>query len=186
METIGSKQEELAVLTKEETALNELIEKRKLRIQALSETAEEYQKKLQQIFREKHEKTFNDVNFKHALIGAKVEHKINVAGMAEFFISFPNGNKYNEVSKFVREPKFEKAELGPITETEETLLLFLIGLQMTSEPKPPRQNFAEQPAYKRLEYIRQIPIVTANHLAERCQNFRALLEVILTLDVRNF
>jgi hypothetical protein len=145
---------------------------------------------MQEAFRDKYVKVFSDVNFKHALVGAKVEHSIDVAGMAKFFLSFPTGERYHEVGVFAQKPEIkvkdeEATNLGPITETEEMLLLFLAGMQLIQTPLPPRQNFPAGSPCERLKYIRQIPVVTANFIADRCRNFSSLMEVILALDSKN-
>lgn len=177
-------------LKDKETNLKENIEKYRVRLLALSDEEAERRKAMQKAFRAKHEKTFADVNFKHALIGGKVRHAITIANAAKYFVSLPTGETEHEVAKFVGNPVVKtkdnsEVNVGPVTNTEQALLSCLVAVQLINDKNVPEQLLSGLPLSHRLTLIRQLPIATASRLADECMTMQALMNVVLELDLGN-
>jgi len=176
-------------LQEKERELTLRIENYRLKILTLTEEEAKRRREMGEFFKKRHEKSFKDVNFKHALIGStKIKHAINVSGLMRYFISPPNGAIDNQIAKFIKTPKDDKGEdMSPISEPEGILLTFLVGIQMIpDENKPmPEQYIGDMSTAERLRLIRGIPTATRDRIAEECLNFQALMKIYLETELGN-
>jgi hypothetical protein len=177
-------QEQLSDLDKKQQDLEFLIKQKKERISRLADDYEAEHKIYQTKLQGKLAPGFKDVNLKHVLVGAKVEHKFSVLGMAEYFIMYPSAEWANEVTKFLNNPLNSKGEtMAPVSDIERTVLLFMSGAQLKDREK---ESMPKGEQALRLNYIRQLPLVTLGRIADECDKYQALLDATLSLNLENF
>jgi hypothetical protein len=163
------------------------------KLEALTEAAHEKRKEMRVAFREAHAKRFGDINPKHALIGAKCEHKIGIADVAAFFVRPPVGAVTHAVDTFIATPTYpdpadatKSLNMGPVSEAERMHLCWLIGVHLLADPNQKRQEIDGLPVWKRLQVIRSLPDDLTRRLAEEAALLQSYLNVTLEIELGNF
>jgi hypothetical protein len=181
-------------LENQERDLNELIAKYEQKIDVLSDTAAARRKKMQEEFRNVNAKKFSDIDIKKALVFGNARHAVPIGGMAKFVITVPTGSVVHAMQDFARGPKIVKdpsgkeIDLSPLSDVEETLLVYLVGAQMIGENGAnagPEQNMETMPPTMKLQAIRALPLSTAAAVANEANLLQAYLNAVLELEMGN-
>jgi hypothetical protein len=141
-------------------------------------------KAMRQRYSEMHAERFKDMDYKLALIGAKVDHVVSFKGVADFYIRPPSGAISHAVDAFIG----TAGELGPITNAERILLCWLTGLQIThtSAGNTPKQELSGLAPKDKVAKLRALPEDLLHRLANECVELQQWLNVVLEIDLGNF
>lgn len=162
-------------------------------IEALGEAAREKRRDLRSRYRAAHEKRFIDVDYKRALVGAKNEHAVTVAGVVSFFIRAPNAATVHGVDKFIAEPvitdeadRTKGTNMGPVSEAERMMLGWVVGVHLLADANAKRQEVEALSVGHRLRMVRGLPEDLIRRVAEECSLMQSWLNVVLEIELGNF
>ena len=141
-------------------------------------------KAMRQRYSEMHAERFKDLDYKLALIGAKVDHVVSCKGLADFYIRPPSGTTTHAVDAFIA----SAGDLGPITVAERQLLCWLTALQIThaSAGTAPKQDLSNLAPKDKVTKLRALPEDLLHRLADECLELQRWLNVVLEIDLGNF
>ena len=162
------------------------------KVEALSDDAAAKRRELRAAFRQAHEYRFNDLDAKRALIGAKTEHAITIAGTVSFFIRPPAMSTVHAVDAFIATPVLTDTDptkavnMGPISEVERTLLGWVTGVQLLADPNSIRQDLQALSIGNRLKALRSLPEALLTRVADEASLLQNWLNVVLEIELGNF
>lgn len=163
------------------------------KLEALQDAAREKRQALRLAYRDAHAAHFADVDPKRALVGAKCEHAISVAGAVAFFVRPPSAAALHTIDKFIADPvapdeadQTKSLDLGPVTEAERTMLAWVVGVHLLADPNAKRQELEPLAPARRLKALRGLPDNLLRRVAEECVLLQSWLNVVLEIELGNF
>ncbi len=163
-------------------------------IAVLTDDAAEKRKEAQAAFRDKHAKSFSDINVSNALTGAQTSHVFPI-GKAKYTLRPPSGEVARQVQNFVVNPitktkvdgKDSEEDLGPLNQFEALALKWLSAVSLEVEGQTAQvRKLDDLDLPKRLKLIRSLNELVIAAIADRARNLEAYLNVCLELDLGNF
>lgn len=183
--TATQKEDEVRQLEKRISAATSQLERLNNQILDLSDEIDKTAYKRRTMFREKHKPKFEKLDTRAALLGGAVRWPVKLYDVL-YFLEIPKGGISSEVMKFTQHPVVTEGDdvrdFAPIMPYEDILLRMLTGVQA---PGAHERTLSGRPIVDRLRFIRELPEVLLNSLANQGLILQNYLDICLELDLGN-
>jgi hypothetical protein len=140
---------------------------------AMTDEAATARRTLQERYRAQHQARFSSFDYKMALTGAAVSHRLTI-GPASYLLSPPSADTSRKVDALAKD--------HPMTQGEAFAVAWVISIQAAGMPA--RDLKALKPE-ERLAALRNLPDIVINRIAEECNTLQAWLNTVMELELGN-